>query len=220
MFEWTDDKIFEMENYENMTGEGFLKFHCKRVDEAIVIPENTFNELSFWRQKMFEHGLIGVYPDGIGYGNISARAAGGGFYISGTATGGLPVLAQNHFSWVNTWSAQQNSLTCSGRINASAESLSHAAIYDSLPQQADAVIHIHHRGIWEKYLSVLPSTPARILYGTPGMAIAIGGIVSSLKPGQDPILVMGGHEDGIIAWGKTLAVAGETIMKYFGATAK
>jgi hypothetical protein len=47
------------------------------------------------------------------------------------------------------------------------------------------------------------------------MAGEIAKIVRSLKSGQDAILVMGGHEDGIIAWGKTLAHAGETTLKYF-----
>lgn len=197
-----------------MIGEGYLKFNCQRSDDDIVIPQQSFDELSFWRQKMVDRGLIGINTDGIGYGNISVRAAEGGFYISGTATGGLPELSQKHYALVNSWSFNLNSLTCSGRINASAESLSHAAIYDSLPGVA-AVIHIHHKGMWEKYLSILPATSQDVLYGTPEIAFEIGKIVQAIKPEQDSILVMGGHEDGIVAWGKTLACAGEIILKCF-----
>jgi ribulose-5-phosphate 4-epimerase/fuculose-1-phosphate aldolase len=197
-----------------MIGEGYIKFNCIRTNEDIFIPSDLFDELTVWRQKMFENGLIGVTPDGIGYGNISVRAAGGGFYISGTATGSLPELAQNHYALVNTWQTEKNALTCTGRINASAESLSHAAIYDSVPG-IGAVIHIHNKPMWKKYIHLLPTTPIAAEYGTPEMAGEIAKIVRSLKSGQDAILVMGGHEDGIIVWGKTLAHAGETTLKYF-----
>lgn len=196
-----------------MIGEGYIKFNCIRTNKDISIPSETFDELSVWRQKMFENGLIGVYPDGIGYGNISARAAVGGFYISGTATGSLAVLSQEHYALVNTWQTELNSLTCTGRINASAESLSHAAIYDSL-SGAGAVIHIHHRQMWEKYINRVPTTPAAVWYGTPEMAFEIRKIVQNLNSKQDTILVMGGHEDGILAWGETLEEAGEIILKY------
>ncbi len=197
-----------------MTREGYLKFNCIRSNEDIFIPLTSFDALSVWRRKMFEKGLIGVYPDGVGYGNISVRATGSGFYISGTATGNLVELSQIHYALVNTWQTEQNSLSCTGRINASAESLSHAAIYDSAPL-IGAVIHIHNKEMWEKYINRIPTTPAAVYYGTPEMAYEIRKIVKDLKSSQDSILVMGGHEDGIIAWGKTLAYAGETILKYF-----
>lgn len=198
-----------------MIGEGYLKFNCRRIDEDIFIAANTYDELSVWRQKMVDRGLIGIYSDGIGYGNISTRAPEGGFYISGTATGGLPVLGKNHYARVDSWSPASNSLTCKGRINASAESLSHAAIYETLPLSEGAVIHIHHHGMWKKYINTLPATSPVILYGTPEMAFEIRNISLALKPDQDAILVMGGHEDGIIAWGKTVRDAGEIILKYY-----
>jgi hypothetical protein len=48
------------------------------------------------------------------------------------------------------------------------------------------------------------------------MANEIQKIIMSLKPGEHaPILVMGGHEEGIVAWGKTLDEAGELILKYY-----
>jgi len=163
---------------------------------------------------MFEYGLIGVYSNGIGYGNISVWADSNSFYISGTATGSLPVLEEKYYALVSLWSFDKNSLQCAGLINASAESLSHAAIYESLPH-VGAVIHIHHKGMWDKYLNFLLTTSPDILYGTPEMAIEIKKIVRNVKPGQDNILIMGGHEEGIITWGKTLDDAGELILKYY-----
>jgi ribulose-5-phosphate 4-epimerase/fuculose-1-phosphate aldolase len=163
---------------------------------------------------MYKSGLIGMYSNGIGYGNLSVRATAGSFYISGTATGRLPVLEERHFALVNSWSFSENSLLCTGQINASAESLSHAAIYESLPQ-VGAVIHIHHKGMWDKYCNLLLTTSPRVLYGTPEMAREIKRIVLTLNRGQDSVLVMGGHEEGIIAWGETLDEAGEIILKYY-----
>ena len=197
-----------------MIGEGYLKFNCERIDENISIPVNIFNSLSKWRQKMFEYSLIGVYSNGIGYGNISVRSDANNFYISGTATGSLPVLEEKHYALVNSWSFGNNSLKCIGMINASAESLSHAAIYESLPD-VGAVIHIHHKGMWDKYINSLLTTSPEILYGTPEMAMEIKKIIRNIKPETDNILVMGGHEEGIITWGKSLDIAGAIVLNYY-----
>jgi ribulose-5-phosphate 4-epimerase/fuculose-1-phosphate aldolase len=202
-----------------MIGEGYIKFNCERINENISIPVNIFTSLSKWREKMFELDFIGVYSNGIGYGNISVRADANSFYISGTATGSLPMLEEKHYALVNSWSVATNSLQCNGKINASAESLSHAVIYESLPD-VGAVIHVHHKGMWDKYLNLLLTTSPDILYGTPEMAMEIKNIARNIKPEQDNILIMGGHEEGIITWGNTLDDAGEIILKYFNSCLK
>ena len=197
-----------------MSGEGYIKFNCRRIDEKIQIPKNVFLSLSKWRQIIYEIGLIGAYSNGIGYGNISVRADSDSFYISGTATGRMTTLKEKHYVLVNSWSVDENSLQCSGMINASAESLSHAAIYETL-SNVGAVIHIHHKGMWEKYINLLPTTSSDVTYGSPEMAREIQQIIRKIKPHQENFLVMGGHEEGIIAWGETLDVAGEIILKYY-----
>ncbi len=194
--------------------EGFIKFNCKRIDEHINLPSNIFSDLNKWRDIMYESGLIGAYSNGIGYGNISIRSNAAGFYISGTATGRLVALNQDHYPLVNSWSVNDNSLICTGKINASAESLSHAVIYDALPE-VGAVIHIHHKAMWDKYLNNLPTTSSNILYGTPEMAYEIESIVQKTEASQDSILVMAGHEEGIIVWGKSLEEAGEMLLNYY-----
>ncbi|HSH19229.1 MAG TPA: class II aldolase/adducin family protein [Draconibacterium sp.] len=203
-----------MQTAGELHGEGYLKFHCTREDKHIHIPEQAFDALSKWRQNMFNSGLIGMNLEGIGYGNLSVRATDSSFYISGTATGRLPVLEEKHFALVNSWSFSENSLLCSGLINASAESLSHAAIYETLAN-VGSVIHIHHKGMWDKYFALLLTTSPEILYGTPEMAYEIKKIIATIKPEQDNILIMGGHEEGIIAWGETPDDAGENILKYY-----
>lgn len=197
-----------------MSSEGYIKFNCNRNEENIQIPEKVFQKLSKWRKIMIENGLIGVYSNGIGYGNISVRVHFNSFFITGTATGKLNVLEEKHYALVNSWSFVENSLLCSGMINASAESLSHAAIYETLPN-VGAVIHIHHKGMWEKYINLLPTTSTDVTYGSPEMAGEIQQIIRNKKPQQENLLVMGGHEEGIIAWGESLEDAGEIILKYY-----
>lgn len=126
----------------------------------------------------------------------------------------MPVLEEKHYALVNSWSFNKNSLKCTGSINASAESLSHAAIYESLPI-VGAVIHIHHKEMWDKFFNKLNTTSPDVLYGTPEMAREIQGMVMNIKTEQESVLVMGGHEEGIIAWGETLDDAGEKILKYY-----
>lgn len=202
-----------------MSSEGYIKFNCTRVEGNNGISAKTFKEISKWRQIMYESGLIGYYSNGIGYGNISIRAAAGSFYISGTATGRLSILEEKHYALVTSWSFGENSLKCMGSINASAESLSHAAIYESLPT-VGAVIHIHHKGMWDKYLNNILTTSSEVMYGTPEMAMEIKKIAGSLDLNQDPFLVMGGHEEGIFAWGESIDDTGETIMKYYNSFLK
>jgi ribulose-5-phosphate 4-epimerase/fuculose-1-phosphate aldolase len=197
-----------------MSSEGYIKFNCNRNEGKIHIPKNVFLSLSKWRQIMHENGLIGVYSNGIGYGNISVRADSASFYISGTATGSLTSLEEKHYALVNSWSFGENSLKCTGMLNASAESLSHAAIYETLPH-VGAVIHIHHKGMWDKYINSLPTTSYEVTYGSPEMAVEIQQITGKIKPHQENLLVMGGHEEGLIAWGETLDDAGEMILKYY-----
>ena len=197
-----------------MNEDGFIKFNCKRIEKNISIPLQTFESLLKWRQKMYELGLIGINSESIGYGNISARCAEGGFYISGTATGRFSVLEEKHFALVNSWSYKQNSLQCTGMINASAESLSHAAIYETLPQTG-AVIHVHHKGMWDKYINSKPATSTEVSYGSPEMALEIQQVIQKIDSHKENFLVMGGHEEGIITWGNTLDEAGEIILKHY-----
>ncbi len=193
--------------------EGSIKFNCHLITEEIIIPAELFNPLNHWRDVLWGKTLIGCYPDGIGYGNISVRLPESDqFYISGTSTGGIPILNQSHYSLVERYDPERNALWCRGMIKASAESMSHAAVYLANPD-ADAVVHIHHRKLWEKYLGKLPTTDLKVEYGTPGMAREIERIVALPETLHKKIIVMGGHEEGIIAFGKTIKEAAMVVLK-------
>ena len=62
--------------------EGYIKFDCNWIPSN-DIPLNKVAVLNVWREIMYKKGLIGVYPDGIGFGNISLRCTEKTFLISG-----------------------------------------------------------------------------------------------------------------------------------------
>ena len=188
-----------------MTDEGYIKFNCTWIEEELS-DKNIINELNSWRQKLYNSQLIGAYPDGIGYGNISCRLADGTFLITGTATGGIEKLTNNHFTRVSDFNIVENAITCHGPVKASSESLTHAIIYKCLPQ-TNAVVHIHNKKLWHELLNKVPTTSRQVAYGTREMATEIERLLATTNLQDDKILVMAGHKDGIIAFGDNLAEA-------------
>jgi hypothetical protein len=192
--------------------EGYIKFQCNWEKEPVDLPEGLLLSMNSARQKLRDLGLIGVYPDGIGFGNISVRNADGtSFYITGSATGELPELDSQHYALVTEYDISGNVLSCKGLTKASAESLTHAAFYEAVPE-AGAVVHVHCRWLWEKLLHQFATTPADIEYGTPEMALAVGDLAQKANSHSDKIVVMGGHPEGIIAFGETLEEATSLII--------
>ncbi len=195
--------------------EGYVKFNCTWEKHEIAIPEDLFFMLQKERDLIYGMGLIGAYHDGIGYGNISVRSGKGlPFYITGSATGQLATLDQSHYALVTGYSFAENSITCTGLTKASAESLSHAAVYESLPE-VGAVVHVHCLWLWEKLLDIYPTTSPKIEYGTPQMAEAIQQLIAGMKKDDEKIIVMGGHREGILAFGKDLNEASSVIVEIY-----
>ena len=185
--------------------EGYIKFHCDW--EKIPLEKNDLiDELIRYRQELYNRKLIGLLENGIGYGNISMRIPGtDNFIITGSATGKYPILNAGHISLVTNFNIPENYIECCGNLKASSESLTHAAIYMS-PFNINAVVHTHHRAIWNTYNGELPTTAKTASYGTPEMAAEIVRII--MKPGRKEfVIIMGGHEDGIITFGKNLHAA-------------
>ena len=192
--------------------EGSIKFNCQIIEETIEISSELFVPLNNWRNILWQKGLIGSYPDGIGYGNISVRLPGSDqFYISGTSTGGISNLEPGHYAIVEGCVPEHNYIRCRGLIRASAESMSHSAIYLANPG-VGAVVHIHNRYLWEKYLDLLPTTGRDVEYGTPAMAMEIGRIMLLPETLKKRVFVMGGHEEGLVSFGKTVEEAAQTIL--------
>ncbi len=192
--------------------EGYIKFNCNWTQKEFPFQEEIHGELEASRTKLRNLGLIGMYPDGIGFGNISVKTADSkSFIITGSATGQFEKLDQSHYALVTGYDFEKNSISCSGLTKASAESLTHAAVYESLPE-VGAVVHVHCLWLWEKLLNDYPTTSAEIEYGTPEMAYAVGKIASEIT---EKIIVMGGHREGILAFGSNLTEATDEIINIY-----
>ncbi|MFM9948205.1 MAG: class II aldolase/adducin family protein [Saprospiraceae bacterium] len=194
--------------------EGYLKFRAIWT-QTQPLPDKEIAELNHWRSELFDRGLIGVYENGIGFGNISQRLnAGSQFIISGTATGGIPRLNGAHYAIVRQADLAGNALHCEGPVIASSESMSHAVIYREFPE-INGVIHIHHLKLWQSLLHSVPTTPLSATYGTPEMAWSIVALLKATALQELRIFVMEGHEEGIFAFGETLEAAAAVILEHF-----
>lgn len=195
--------------------EGYIKFNCHWKQEEFLFQEKIFRQLQTARAKLYSLGMIGIYPDGIGFGNISVRnGESESFIISGSATGGFASLKQLDYALVNKYNISENSIYCTGLTKASSESLTHAAVYESLPE-VGAVVHVHCLWLWDKLLKIYPATSAEIEYGTPEMAYAVGKLASEINEREQNIIVMGGHREGILAFGKNLTEATSKIINIY-----
>jgi L-ribulose-5-phosphate 4-epimerase len=192
--------------------EGYIKFNCRWIETKPILFKG-FKEINQSRDRLYRLGLIGMYSNKIGFGNISMRVGNSQqFYISGSATGGVAVLNEAHYTEVIDYHFETNSLTCRGPIKASSESLTHAAVYLADPA-INAVIHVHHLQSWQALLHKIPTTSVDVAYGTPEMSQEILRLYkeTDLKKGQ--VLVMGGHQEGIVSFGKDMDEAGRVLLE-------
>ena len=172
-----------------------------------------FLKLQVWRKRLYKKGLVGAYDDGTGFGNISRRNDDGTFTITGTQTGGLETLLPDHYATVSSFDIKGNTLKSRGQMSVSSESLTHAAVYDTDPS-AQAVVHVHNAEIWERLAHQVPTSRVEVPYGTVEMAEEIVRLFQETDLLEKKILVMAGHEDGIITFGRNLDEAGKVLLSY------
>jgi hypothetical protein len=207
--------------------EGVTRFqvdHETRMLEGRVYGE-TAVALAAWREVLARLGLIGREPSryqGAAYGNVSARVGPFGdvgrgqrrFLVTGTRSGGRPRVTLEDFSLVERYDLLRNHVRSMGPIAPSSESLTHGAIYDIAPA-ARVVLHAHAPEIWRHARALgLPITRVEALNGTPEMALEVQRLYRESTLSGTGILAMGGHEDGVIAFGATAAEAGETLVRH------
>jgi L-ribulose-5-phosphate 4-epimerase len=190
----------------------YVKFRYERAG-ADIAPFNALAELNACRRKLLELGLIGLDSNGIGFGNLSVRdGARRNFYITGSATGGLPELAPTDCVRVVAYDFARNWLRYEGAAIPSSESLTHAAIYESDPS-ISAVIHCHDSGLWATLVDEIPTSSKAVAYGTPEMAYEILRLFEATDLRSRKIFAMAGHERGIVAFGKNFEDALEVLMR-------
>jgi L-ribulose-5-phosphate 4-epimerase len=170
-------------------------------------------ELTAWRTVLKDLGLLGQTPgryDGYGFGNISQRCA-GGFVISGTQTGALDTVTLDDYAVCETWDLKRNAVEAKGTVKPSSESLSHASIYD-VHESVTCALHAHSPDIWQNSVELgVAVTDESVAYGTPEMAKEVRRLITDMdSPG---IFSMGGHEDGVFTFGRSLAEAGQLMVQ-------
>lgn len=196
-----------------MMDEGYIKFNAQ-WKKGDALPSPFLQPLIKTRQELYALGLIGAYDNGIGYGNISRRwNEAGQFVISGSATGNFKQLNEEHFTLVTQVNIERNTLWCEGPIIASSESMSHAVIYRECPW-VNAVIHVHHLGMWKHLLHQVPTTDASATYGSPEMAYSIIDLLQNTDLPDKKIFVMEGHREGVFVFGEDMDDALDTIKGY------
>ena len=181
----------------------YVKFtyECARADFA---PFAALAELNACRRRLLALRLIGLDSSGIGFGNLSVRdGATRNFYITGSATGGLPKLSLTDCARVVECDFKKNWLRFEGTAIPSSESLTHAAIYKS-DSMTSAVIHCHDSCLWATLLDRAPTTSKAVAYGTPEMAYEIVRLFEEGDVRNKKMFVMAGHQAGIVAFGKNL----------------
>jgi len=192
--------------------EGYIKFNS-HLHQTPPPSEWVVEEVNLWRDRMYALGYIGAYQGDIGYGNISIKSdlLDDEFIVTGSGTGNLPILFANHFTRVSSYSIDDNSVVCEGRIDASSESMTHAAVYACAPD-ARAVIHIHSRPHWEALLGEIPTTSGKAAYGTPEMAREIKRLFDETNFREIRVMAMAGHDEGILSYGASLDDAGRRLL--------
>ena len=183
--------------------DGVIKYEINHTHKEA--PEfKEYKSLESLRLRLFTLGLIGV-QDGIGYGNISIRDKQNSFFITATQTGELKELTPEFYTHINSYDFSKFSVNSEGKHRPSSEALSHAMIYE-IDSSINAVIHIHSKALWEFMISN-NSLYTKAEYGTIEMVQEIASLYRDKNPFDDSVFVMRGHEDGVIAFGKSVKEA-------------
>jgi len=190
----------------------YIKFTCDHAATELS-PFDGLAELNAYRRKLVQLRLIGVDLNGVGFGNLSIRdGTTNNFYITGSATGGIAELTLANCARVVAYDFKRNWIRCVGAAIASSESLTHAAVYES-DARAGAVIHCHDSKLWTALLNQAPTSSKAVEYGTPEMAHEVLRLFNLADVKSRKILVMAGHEGGIVAFGRDLEEAFAALMR-------
>ncbi|WP_372654019.1 class II aldolase/adducin family protein [Halobacteriovorax sp.] len=197
-----------------MIDDGVIKYDRSNFTHSEALDEQLWGELESWRVKLFKLNLIGEYPtEKVGFGNLSKLVLWeqqAKFIITGTQTGKYSNLTGEHYTLVDGYDLKEMKLNQIGPLEASSEALTHAAVYES-NRDITTVFHIHSTTIWDKMIEDnYDATPADVPYGTQEMAICVGNLINGRSSG---LIVMKGHQDGVIAYAKSLNDCGQLILE-------
>ncbi|MEE2787906.1 MAG: class II aldolase/adducin family protein [Myxococcota bacterium] len=205
-------------------GEGVTRFESTHTTTMSPSKQQTevIAQLVAWRSIFLRLGVVGHDPmryDGAGFGNLSGRIkpysfprGRRAFVITGTQTGRSRCMTDASFAVVRAYDWRRNRIQSEGPTRPSSEAMTHGAMYDLGPHLRFA-FHVHSPDIWQNHKRLgLPCTDPAIEYGTPDMASEIGRLAQAGRLWTTQLLVMGGHEDGIMSFGRTADEAGSVLI--------
>lgn len=199
-----------------LPADGVIKFRLTHMQGPLPHEADTF-PLRHWFGICHALDLIGQHQDryeGAAYGNLSQRE-GPGFLVTGTQTGGKPVLEDHDIAWVSDFNIDANQVISQGPAQPSSESLTHGQLYQ-LDPGIRFIIHVHSQLIWCRAAELkLPTTSADAAYGTPEMAKEVERLMQSTRAADLGGFSMGGHEDGIVVFGDTPDEAGHRLLRLY-----
>lgn len=196
--------------------EGVIKFEL-RYTRTEALQFAPLHALNAWRTLLHRLGLIGQDPlryGGVGFGNVSQRLGASvyPFAITGTQTGGLATLAARHYALIEDCDIARNRVVASGPIEPSSESLTHAMLY-RLDPDIRCVLHVHAPLLWGSAQALrIPFTHPDVAYGTPAMAEEMERLYRTGEFALRGLVAMGGHADGVVAFGTDAGVAGSVLI--------
>ena len=174
-------------------------------------------EIERWRREFRTRQFVGQHPDryeGLGYGNLSARLQDGTVLITGSQTGCLDALQPAHYVRILEFDPDQNRVRSRGLSKPSSETMTHMAVYQSVCG-ARYVFHTHCPKLWRAAKRLkLPITDPDAKCGTPELFHRVVELLENQDVRSGGILSMGGHEDGILTWGKTADDAGFALLRF------
>ena len=208
--------------------EGVIKFKLRYRASLAPLLFVSIQEIGHWRQEMVVAGLIGQDPeryDGYGFGNLSCRLPPyqappneRAFLITGTQTGHKSALSVSDYAVVRGCYAEENMVIAEGPTKPSSESITHGTVY-ALSASLHWVFHVHSPELWQAAAELgIPITHPDIAYGTPAMAKEVERLFSETTVRKQRVFAMGGHEDGLVAFGKTAQEAGGALFDLLSKT--
>ncbi len=210
--------------------DGVIKFksHHTYADPGAIACEN-FPIIHRWRKYFQKIGIMGRDPhryDGAAFGNISLRMppyprepGRRRFLVTASQSAGPENFSSAQLAVVQAYNHNKHHASSIGHMPPSSEALTHAALYDA-DCGVRCVFHVHAPTLWNAHARLgLERTPPDIAYGTIAMAHAVQNLFQhnlgdQFQRKNAGIFSMGGHEDGIITFGRTPTLAGLILLNH------
>jgi hypothetical protein len=194
--------------------EGVIKFHVEH-ETCACCRESDIVELTKWRNELRAAGLVGQHLaryGGLGFGNLSKRMGDGTFLITASQTGHLETLTPAEYARITDFDPGQNLVWSKGINHPSSETMTHLAAYGS-NRRVQFVFHVHCPEIWNAKDDLdLPITDPAVECGTVEMFYEVLWLLRDSENYRKGILAMGGHTDGLLAWGETADETGFNLL--------